>query len=404
MRTSIVAVLCVGVLLCAVARADLEKGTYAPDIEAEEWLNTDEPVSLVEQRGMITVLFFWVTWHPGSQYVMPLMNQLNSQIGRRWGVYLVGLTDADRETAESMLEEEKAFFVIGTGSDSYEEYKIDSYPRVVVIDANGKVYWTGWPGSVKELVKAIQDCAQETPPTKTHPVEAAIAERYLKAARTHLREEEYRKAFKATKDADEHALVGDPLKTRCLELRDLIEVIGRDELARALAAVFERDFELALELLHKVRREFLGLAVSTAAKRTLNSLEKKYPEVARMLEAQGDSVQAESELAEAMELIRNRLFGEGYEKLENLIEEYDGTEAAEKAQTIIDRIREHDDVMGYVRDFKSKSTCSSLLAQARAYVRQGRREEAKKIYRQIMDKHPDTIYEDEAAKELMKLP
>ena len=403
MRASIVAILCVGVLFSAVAHADLEKGTYAPDIEAEEWINTDEPVSLVEQRGMIVVLFFWVTWNPESQYVMPLMNQLNSQIGRDWGVYLVGLTDADRKSAENMLEEEKAFFIIGAGSDSYDEYKITP-PRAVVIDANGKVFWTGWPDSANELVKAIQDCAAETPPTKTHPEDAIIAEQRLKAARAHLRAERYRDAFKAAKDANEHALVGDPLKTRCQEIRDLIEAIGRAQLAQALTAIFERDFDLAIELLHAVRREFLGLAVSTAAKRTLNALEKKYPEVAQMLTAKSDAIEAENELARALERFRAREFGEGYKMLQDLIEEYSDSEAAGKAQTLLDRIHDRDNVMGYVRDFQATPECRPMLAQARAYVRQGRREEAKRLFRKIMDDFPDTIYEDEAARELMKLP
>ncbi len=62
-------IVAVGVMLglSAVARADLKPGTYAPDIEAKDWANTDgEPISLAECRGMVVVLFFWVSVARGA--------------------------------------------------------------------------------------------------------------------------------------------------------------------------------------------------------------------------------------------------------------------------------------------------------------------------------------------------
>ncbi len=409
MKPVIVALLCVAAAFGQAKQESqdgLEKGTYAPDIEAKEWINTKngEPLSLTELRGMVVVLFFWVTWHPGGETVMPVMNEVNSEVGHARGVFLIGLTDASRKGVEGMLKKEKAFFAIGTESKAYEEYKIKGFPRAVVIDASGKVYWTGWPGQTNELSKAILDSIAENPPSKTHPEEARLAEDKLRAARRALREDSFRDAFKAARDADERALTGDPLKTRCQELLDLIEALGRDQLARAEQAAEDKDWETAVSLYRDVRRDYLGLAVATRAKRRLDALKKKSPDVARILERGNEAAEAENELGKALDLVRARRFGEAYVQLEDIVSKYEATEAATKAQTVRDRMKSNDGIMGYVRDHKASKECMSLLSQARSFVGARRVDKAKEIYRRIIDEYPDTTYAEEAVKRLIQLP
>ena len=85
MRPAIWGTLFVSLGLACAVRADPKLGSYAPDIEAKDWLNTDgQPLSLVECRGMTVVLFCWVSWHPGGESIMPLMTRINSSpVGRR---------------------------------------------------------------------------------------------------------------------------------------------------------------------------------------------------------------------------------------------------------------------------------------------------------------------------------
>jgi len=409
MTRAVIAALSVLLGLSIAARADLKPGTYAPDIEAKDWANTDgEPISLAECRGMVVVLFFWVSWHEGGEAIMPLMTLVNaSRYGRQAGVFLIGLTDADRKRVEDMLKKEKVFFPIGMEAKrTFEDYDIKSYPRVVIIDANGKVAWSGWPGAKggAELIEQIGKVVAETPPTRTHPEEAAKAEAYLEQARQALREDRYRDAFRAASSALEHALRGDRLRTRCQDMLDLIEVLGREKLARADRCLSTKDFEEAVTLLVEVRRDFQGGDVASSARKKLRTLEKKYPEVAQILQQQEDIGAAETMLAAAMEEIRAGRFGPGYEKLEEIISEYGSTETAAKAQTLLERMRKNEGVMGYVRDHKAARPCRTLMSQAEAYQRTGRIAKAREFYREIMDKYPDTIYADEAARRLAQLP
>jgi TolA-binding protein/peroxiredoxin len=394
------------VLLCThVARADLEAGTYAPDIEAKEWINSDEPISLAEYRGMTVVLFFWVSWHPGGESVLPLMNLLNSQYGRSQGVFIIGLTDADRERVEEMLKDQKVYFPVGVKSETYEEYEITSFPRVVVIDANGKISWTGWPGSGGDaLVKACEEAVEQAPPTKTHPEDAVIVNRELRKARDALRADDYRDAFAAAVQAHERALTGDPLKARCQDMIELIEALGRDQLAQARRSAEERDFDAAVRMLREVRRSFRGMDVAQQARRTLADLKRKHDEVVDILERENRAALAENALAEALDEFREREFGLAMERLRTLVEEYPQTPAADKARTVIARAEENEGLMGHVRDYEASKTCDPLMAQARAFEKVGRYARARALYRQIIDDFGDTIYADLAAEQLARLP
>ncbi len=411
MRLAVIAALCVSVLFAGVAQAQVKKGDYAKDIEAKEWANTDEPISLHELRGMTVVVFFWVSWHPGGEYIAPLMNILNSKIGKSRGVYVLGLTDAERSRGKIMIEKEKVIFPIGFESKTYEEYGISTFPYVVMIDANGKVYWTGWPGEKggNALVEEIFKCNLENPPTKTHPEEAAKA--YLQDAREALREDKFQAAFRAADDAIDRALTGDPLKTLCQDMLDLIEALGRDKLAQADRAMEEGRFDDAVALADETESEFKGMEVSRIVRKRTKLWEKKYPEFKqKRLESQNVNT-AETMLQDAIDRLNApdppeayEKYGQAYEKLEQIVEKFGSAPTAAKAQTVLDRMKKNDGVMGYVRDYKASRECKSLLTQARAYRSQGSIEKSKALFKLVLEKFPDTIWAEEAAGELAEMP
>ena len=65
MKPAFIAIALVGLIFGSSVRADLEEGKYAPDLEAKDWLNTEDgqPISLSNLKGMTIVLYFWVSWH-----------------------------------------------------------------------------------------------------------------------------------------------------------------------------------------------------------------------------------------------------------------------------------------------------------------------------------------------------
>ncbi len=107
-------------LAAQVASAQVSVGKDAPEIEAEEWLNIDEPISLADLDGMVVILYFWVSFHKGGERMISLVVAIenNGTLGRERGVAVIGLTEADAKSIKSTLEEEKVFFPVGVESKS----------------------------------------------------------------------------------------------------------------------------------------------------------------------------------------------------------------------------------------------------------------------------------------------
>lgn len=413
MRFACGAMLIAALHLSVAARADLPAGTYAPDIEAAEWLNTDppgEPVSLAEHRGRVVVLFFWVSWHPGGEDVMPLMVRVNaSQFGRDAGVVTIGVTDADRRSVEEMLRREKVFFPVATGAKkTVEEYDLDGYPRCVVIDTEGKIAWSGWPiqgaeGGGLALIEAIGKVHHEKPPTRTHPENAHRAESYLREARQLLGQDAFRRAYEAATRAYELTLNGDPLKARCQDYLDLIDALGRDRFAQAEWAIEEKRWDEGVGYLVQVSREFRGTEVGRSASRKLRALRKRYKEIEQILMTLEDSRTAEALLARALRDIRERRFGTAWQGLETIANDFSDSEAATKSQTVRSRMEQNPRVMREVRDFTSAPHCRRLMSQAESFAQRGNLERARALYREILDSYPETTWADQAAKRLAEM-
>ncbi len=405
MRTWIVVLTVLLAGLAPAARADLDVGAYAPDIEAKEWLNTDEPISLTEYRGMIVLIVFWVSWHKGGEFALTDLSILNSPLARQRGFMVIGATDAEKDKVEKMLKEKRILYPIATGSKAHEEYKISKFPSLVIVDPYGKVAWSGVAlGRDAEMGKALEKVFEETPPFRTHPIEVLEAERRLKNARQALRNEQPREAIEEAKRAVDHTVFGDPLRARCQDMLDLAEALGRDALTRAQEAIDDRRYADAVALFREVRRNYIGLEVARTARKRLETYKKKYPEVARILERDSEEAQAQMELSTALDEFRARQFGPAIVRLERIAKDFPETDAAALAQQVIDRTAKNQGIMGYVLDHKASRECRSLLAQAASFERSRQLSRARQLYRQILDTYGDTVYADEAVRRLQRLP
>ncbi|MBL8878289.1 MAG: redoxin domain-containing protein [Phycisphaerales bacterium] len=408
MKWLICGLICMCVLAAPMtAYADLEKGTVAPDIEAKEWLNTDEPISLADYRGMVVVLFFWVSFHQGGQNVMTELNIIENHpaLGKQRGMVMIGLTQGDRKRVEDSVRDEKVFFPVGCGSKSDEEYRVSSWPYMVVIDAEGRVAWSGSPyGKGNEVVPAIIETLNKTPPTRTHPQLAKRAIEQLEAAREALKKEDYPEAVRAAADAHDNALRGDPLKSRTEAMVDLIEAIARDQVASAERGIEEKRFDEAVKTLRLVVKKFRGTEAAKTAKARLEALSKSTPEVANLLKAQQGAARARGDIKKARDYIKDQRFGEAYELLQDVTEDHPGTDEAESAEELLGRLKKDDRVMVEVRNHLARIECRRLLAEARNLSAARRYVEARQKYHEILDKYGDTVFAKEATEELARMP
>lgn len=404
-RAGVLAVCCL-VLASNAATAQTRTGADAPEIEAKEWLNIDDPISLADLNGMVVVLYFWVSFHDGGERMIGLVNAIenNPSLGRQRGVAVLGLTEADAKQIQATLDNEKVFFPIGVGSETHKKYRITRFPWVVIVDPKGKVAYSGVASKGDELVKKVRETLDKTPPTKTHPLEVPKVHKELTAARQGLQESSYRTAFRHARTAYETAITGDPLKTRCEDMLDLIEAIGMDQFADVDELVEKKDFEKAVTILRTVSRQFKGMDVSRSARRLLEQLSKDHTKVAELMKGEEKENEAQARLFTAQQLLKELKVGQAYDAMQQVVKEFAGTDSAQAAERIMARMKEHKPLMSMVRDHLAARECKPWLSQARSYIRNRRsKSKARQLLRQIISKYPDTTYADQAAEELAKL-
>jgi tetratricopeptide (TPR) repeat protein len=420
MRCVWVILLGVGLLGPALAQADVEQGKYAPDVEAKAWLNVGkdgETLSLIELRGMIVCILFFSTGSEGGGAIMADLVELQGhhQFGREGGVFVLGVTDATAEDIDELLLEHRVLFPVAVEADeAFEEYGIEEPPRLILLEPSGRIAWmTGADGPFEDeegepdernFYEALAETYEEHPPFKTHPLEAQVAVENLEKARAALVEDDYRDAYEAAHQANRHALAGDVLKTRCQNMLDLIDALGRDLKARAENAVFEREYEKAVELLLEIVRSYGNADIARTAEREIRALAKKHEAVDKAVTEYESWQDAERMLRDAIVELREQHVGEAFDLLEKIVAEHGDTKAGPKARTMLKRMRENSSVMEFVRDHKASKDCEVWLAQAETYAQLSRFEDARVLYRRILADYPDTVYAKRATDKLAELP
>jgi tetratricopeptide (TPR) repeat protein len=416
MRKTLMVAAGIGVLLPGLTLAQnredegLDVGDYAPSVEAAQWINVEsdeETPSLTELRGMVVVLFFWVSWHGGGQTLLPYVNMLSHdrQIGQSGGVFTIGVTDADRKATQELIQQAKIFFPVALESNAAEEYGFRRGFGFVVIGPDGKIaHKSAGQVNLSALRNAIIQVIDESPPTKTHPDEARICYRYMDEARALIEEGHYPRAFKSLREAMGHSVLGDRLQSRTSEMNDLIELIGYDRLDAFLPLMEQRKYDEAAEVLRDVIRRFRGLNCYREAKRLYQELREEDEDFQQAAARFDDEDAAARLYLEAREDLKARRIDDCYDKLNQVVTEYPETEASEYAEAMLARMKKNRSVWLQVEDHKAEPVCRQMLARARNLIGRRRFREAEELLRQVMNDYPNTIWAEEAMEELKNMP
>lgn len=162
MRKTIIVALVVlflfGQSLIAFAAANV--GDKAPEITAQEWLNTNDSVSLDGLKGKIVVVEFWATWCPPCRRSIPHLVELNSKYKDK-NLVIIGLTDENRREAsiDEFISKMGMDYIVGTGSTSGDAYDVQTIPHAFLIGPDRKIIWQGHP--MNGLDQAIEDAVNK---------------------------------------------------------------------------------------------------------------------------------------------------------------------------------------------------------------------------------------------------
>ena len=108
-------------------------------------------------KGKATLINFWAIWCPHCKQNIPKINNMIRTHGPR-GLNVVGVSrERPRFEAEEIREYIRAHPMlfptgIDDGARTSAAYAVTSIPRVVLVDAQGKIRWHGHPDYLSDKV------------------------------------------------------------------------------------------------------------------------------------------------------------------------------------------------------------------------------------------------------------
>jgi thiol-disulfide isomerase/thioredoxin len=133
----------------------LASGTTAPDWQ----LQTPDgaAVRLADLRGNVVLLDFWATWCGPCKIAMPGIQKLHEHFeGRPVKVIGINCQEIDGDPAVYMAEQKYTYTLLLNGDRVSNDYNVLGLPTVYVIDAAGRIAYTGiGAGFEKQLIGII---------------------------------------------------------------------------------------------------------------------------------------------------------------------------------------------------------------------------------------------------------
>ena len=138
----------------------INAGDVAPDFTVE--MLDGSKVTLSALQGKPTLLIFWATWCPPCRLELSkLQEHIIDRYGDKINVLPISRGE-ERATVEDYISNMGYTFAIGLDGDQsiYNNYATNYIPRCFVIDANGKVLYSG-VGYDEAIAKEVEESIEE---------------------------------------------------------------------------------------------------------------------------------------------------------------------------------------------------------------------------------------------------
>jgi len=252
--------------------------------------------------------------------------------------------------------------------------------------------------SLMSLIKKAQrEVGEGLDAEEYERVKAALA-----SAESHLESKEVPAAVEALEEVSRVRADGG-IADRVREKLDSIEETGYELLAKGKEAAASGKYPTAFQHLMAVKE---GFASFRKLQREANRAERKWksdPEGRKAAKA----IELEPEAKERLESARRFLDGQNYERglehLGDLLDRYDGTPSAVRAAELLEALAKSPASRDAVQRFRAERECRRLLGEAEGRRARGKLDEARSIYRKILETCPDSPPAAEAKSRLDEL-
>lgn len=312
MKTMISRVVMAAVLVAPVA-AQGRLRDVAPDFDAR--FTGSEARSLGDFRGRVVLLDFWRTWCEPCKKEVPHLNALQAKYKDK-GLVVIGITNEEQKLVDDAIEAWKQEIVIARvqGSKTDGAYGVETFPYAFLIDAQGRIAWSGQPMMIDESLfpELLAQVIMVRPlPDKFRDVNQLLERRRLG------------KAFEAI----ERGLVQAQGDADLARAKTEIEAALKQRLEGAQALADALDFGLAFDAYSEVVQTFAPMAGALEAEAAADSIRRD--------PAAKDELAAHAQMKKGEELSARGEREPAIQAWKLLVKKYPSTKAAKRAKVAL---------------------------------------------------------------------
>ena len=116
-------------------------GEYPPEISAEQWINTDGPLTLKSLRGKVVLVDFISMENPPTVFNISWLNELQKEYANQ-GLVILGFSEEAGINRGKFLGK-RLQYIGGLGSTMANECGVGKLPHSFLIGRDGKIVWQG---------------------------------------------------------------------------------------------------------------------------------------------------------------------------------------------------------------------------------------------------------------------
>ncbi len=152
-------------------------GSLPPDLGSDSTFNTPDGKGIVlpALKGSVVLIDFWATWCGPCVAAIPHVQKLHDAYKDK-GLVVIGHTDGSSRDLANFIKSKQIPYVISVGNDIGTGWGVNGIPHVFLVDAEGKVAWSGHPGSLDDalVAKLVKSAKPPGPPAPRFEKTSAI--------------------------------------------------------------------------------------------------------------------------------------------------------------------------------------------------------------------------------------
>lgn len=368
-------------------------------IPAAMWLNVDKPLSVEVFRGRLWVLGILEPWSFRSREAALGVSEVYKKWSRR-GVGAVLLTVEPVDAVRPILQSICPTVPVGCESPLPMLLPLEPLPQLYLIGPEEIAVWSGPADSLADVLPSYY---RKLTPDGLSVYRAAELESLLDEARSALDQEDYFRGLGLAQAVSRRTPASHRLHADATKLLERLDDLAEAMLIEADRLLQQGKTVKAYDVLLGVTEQFYGTELGSRAMAELRDLKNDEAAFRAVLLARDES-SADRLLELARRAVSKGRYSDAERYYRLILDLYGHTEVASAARTCLDALVNNASAASNLAAQRAWPDAQVLVSLARRYAELERFDEARRCYRQVIQRFAKTPFATRARRALATLP